>query len=240
MIFNFRNCLIVLSTMFACLQAYASDNIHYIGFNKFVADNEAESSRVFDDYIHQLRPIMSRYGMTVDAFDVLHGGSAELPADVVTFGSAPDEESFQAFFADPELQEIFPMLVGALGGHEVIFTSGPFSVTGNESGHTLLSLNWVDGDATDGVSRIQALNEKTSSVFGQYGVRQIDDTAGLMSNRGLAAEITPTAPPQLLELWSIRDAHGYFDDPLVQSTNKKAEAIISRSEAFWLKARVIR
>ena len=55
---------------------------------------------MFDDYIRKLRPIMSRYGMTVDSYDVQHGGSDKLSADVVTFGSASDEESFQAFFQD--------------------------------------------------------------------------------------------------------------------------------------------
>lgn len=238
--FTHLNCMLFLLATFTNMPAHATDTVHYVGFNKFVADHEAESSRVFDNYIHRLRPIMTRYGMTVDAYDVLHGGTGELPADVVTFGSAPDEASFQAFFADPEFQEIFPMLVGALGGHEVIFTSGPFAVAGHEAGHTLLSLSWVRGEAEESVGEIQALNENTSAVFDRYGVQQIADTAGLMSNRGLAAEITPTTPPQLLELWSIRDAHGYFDDPFVQATNKKTKDLITRSESFWLKERVIR
>ncbi len=240
MIFTVQSCLLVLLAMFAGLSAHASDVIHYIGFNKFNAGYEADNGRVFDEYIHHLRPIMSRYGMTVDAYDVLHGGTEDLSADVVTFGSAPDEESFQAFFADPEFQQLFPMLVGALGDHQVIFTSGAFAVTLKEPGHTLLSLNWVNGDAIAGVGKLQDLNHRISPVFDQYGVRQIAHTTGVMSNRGLAAEIAQTTPPQLLELWSIRDAHGFFDDPLVQASNKESEAVVSRSESFWLRQRNIR
>jgi len=236
----FRGCLSVVLSAFFLVPAHAGDTIHYIGFNQFIADHAADSGRVFDDYIHQLRPIMSRYGMTVDAYDVLHGGTEQLAADVVTFGSAPDQESFQAFFADPEFQEIFPMLAGALGGHQVIFTSDAFALTGREPGHTLLSLNWVDGDAAEGVAKLQDLNHRISPVFDRYGAHQIAHTAGVMASRGLAAEVTATTPPQLLELWSISDAHGFFDDPLVQASNKEAELLLTRSESFWLRLRDIR
>jgi len=238
--YSFRSYLIVTLVLCASLPANAGDTVHYVGFNKFVADHEADSGQIFDDYIHRLRPIMSRYGLTVDAYDVLHGGTDELSANVVTFGSAPDEESFQAFFADPEFQQLFPMLIGALGDHQVIFTSSAFTVGERESGHTLLSLNWVEGDATEGVVKLQDLNDRMSPVFRQYGVRQIAHSTGVMSNRGLAAEITPTTAPQLLELWSIRDAHGFFDDPLVQASNGEAEAVTSRNESFWLRLREIR
>ena len=236
----FHACLIVMAAASAVVPAHAGDAIHYIGFNEFVADRAADSGRVFDDYIHQLRPIMSRYGMTVDAYDVLHGGTAQLAADVVTFGSAPDEESFQAFFADPEFQEIFPMLVGALGGHQVIFTADAFALTGREPGHTLLSLHWVEGDASEGVARLQALNHRISPVFDRYGVQQIAHAAGVMSSRGLAAEVAATTPPHLLELWSIGNAHAFLDDPLVQASNREAEILVSRKESFWLRLRDIR
>ncbi len=94
MISTFRSCLVVFLAVIAHSPGHASDTIHYIGFNKFVADHEAHSSRTFDDYIRKLRPIMSRYGMTFDAYDVLHGGGEDLEADVVTFGTAKDEDSF--------------------------------------------------------------------------------------------------------------------------------------------------
>ena len=75
---TFQSLMIVLLAVLVGAPADAGDTIHYIGFNKFVADPEADSGRVFDDYIHQLRPIMSRYGMTVDAYDVMHGGTEDL------------------------------------------------------------------------------------------------------------------------------------------------------------------
>ncbi len=236
----FKLCLLVLLTALAGPPALASGEIHYIGFNRFVADQETESGIVFDDYIRKLRPIMSRYGMTVDSYDVQHGGSDKLSADVVTFGSASDEESFQAFFQDPDFQQIFPMLFTALSDHQVIFTSDPFAVSGRKGGHTLLTLGWVDGDPVAGLARLQALNDEIRPVFATYGVELEAQTAGVMSNRGLAAEVTQTAPPHLLELWSIRDAHGFFDDPIVQSSNEAAEQVVSRSESFWLRPREIR
>lgn len=236
----FKCCLLVLLTAFAGPPALASGEIHYIGFNSFVTDQETESGIVFDDYIRKLRPIMSRYGMTVDSYDVEHGGSDKLPADVVTFGTASDEESFRAFFQDPDFQQIFPMLIEALGGHQVIFTSDPFAVSEKKGGHTLLTLEWVNGDPAAGLAKLQELNDEIRSVFGTYGVELEAQTAGVMSNRGLAAEVTQTTPPHLLELWSIRDAHGFFDDPVVRSSNEAAEHIVSRSESFWLRARKIR
>jgi len=232
-------CVVVLLAVLAGVPALAKGEIHYIGFNRFIADQATESGIVFDDYIRKLRPIMSRYGMTVDSYDVKYGGSDVLTADVVTFGTAMDQESFQAFFEDPDFQQIFPMLLTALSDHQVIFTADPFAVSGKTGGNTLLTLGWVDGDPAAGLARLKALNDEIRPVFGTYGVELAAQTAGVMSNRGLAAEVTPTTPPHLLELWSIRDAHGFFDDPIVQSSNEAAEQVVSRSESFWLRPRDI-
>jgi hypothetical protein len=236
----FKFCVLILLIAQSGSPATASGEIHYIGFNRFVAAQAMESGTIFDDYIRQLRPIMSRYGMTVDSYDVQHGGSDELTADVITFGTATDNESFQAFFEDPEFQQIFPMLLAALSDHQVIFTSDPFAVRSQKGAHTLLTLDWVNGDSDAGLARLEALNDKLRPVFGTYGVELAAQTSGVMSNRGLAAEVTPTAPPQLLELWSIRDAHGFFDDPVVRSSTEAKDQVLSRSEAFWLSPREIR
>ncbi len=236
----FKLCLFVLLTTLAGPPALASGEIHYVGFNRFVADKATDSGVVFDDYIRKLRPIMSRYGMTVDSYDVQHGGSDELSADVVTFGTASDSESFQAFFQDPDFQQVFPLLLTALSDHQVVFTSGPFAVSAKKGRHTLLTLEWIDGDPAAGLARLQAMDDELGPVFGTYGVELKAQSAGRMSNRGLATEVTPTEPPHLLELWSIRDAHGFFDDAKVQSSNEAAEQVVSRSESFWLRSREIR
>jgi len=235
-----KTCMLVLLATLTGPPAQASNEIHYIGFNRFVAGQEGASSRAFNEYIRKLHPIMSRYGMTVQTFDVVHGGTEDLAADVVSFGSANDEESFQAFFEDPEFQQIFPILIGALSDHQVIFTSGPFSIAGEKRGQLLLSLEWVEGQAAAGVAKLRDLNGQPSAVFDTYGVREIAHTAGVMSSRGLAGEITPTVPPHLLELWAIDDPHGFLDDPLVRSASVEAEGLLSRKESFWLRLRDIR
>lgn len=234
------NKVFLMVIMIAAIPATANDEIHYIGFNKFETQDVTNSGNAFNEYIRQLTPIMSRYGMTVQSYDVVHGGSDALDADVVTFGSARSQESFQAFFQDPEFQRIFPMLIGALSEHQVIFTGRPFAITGKDNGHTLLSLNWVKGDPGQTLARLNMLNEGISQVFDTYGVRQIAKASGVMSSRGLAGEVIQTSPPELLELWSMDNAHGFFDDPLVKAASEDAENLVLHSESFWLKPRNIR
>ena len=47
----FKLCLTILLTTLAGPPALASGEMYYIGFNRFVTDQEAESGVVFDDYI---------------------------------------------------------------------------------------------------------------------------------------------------------------------------------------------
>lgn len=224
-----------LSLMLIAGRVHA-DTIHYIGFNSFHSDERAKSAQAFDDYVHKLRSIMDRYGMTLAVYNVVHGGSEALPADVVTFGTAKDQQSFQAFFADPALHAIFPTLVGALSGHQVIFTSGPFVPDSGGREHLLLQLDWLEA-APGAQAKLRSESSAYQRAQQRYGVRQVAQSTGIMSNRGLAAEVRDTAPPQSLEMWRMQDAHGFFDDPDVQSVHHSIEALVDRSEAFWLTPR---
>ena len=220
--------LLLLSSITA-----AADEVHYIGFNKFVSDKKSDSAASFDSYTRRLRPIMDRYGMSLEVFTVVHGGSALLAADAVTFGTAKNMETMGAFFQDPELQAIFPDLVAALSEHQVIFTSSQFSPGDSEEGHLLLSMDWMQ-DKENGIEDFHTLINSLEAVCKQFGVSKLSSTSGVMSNRGLAREITPVAAPDLLELWTMRDAHGYYDDLRVNNVNKKLMDIVSRTESFWL------
>ena len=213
-----------------------ADTIHYIGFNSFHPGEHRQSAQDFDDYIGELRPIMDRYGMTLAVYNVVHGGSQALPADVVTFGTATDQQSFQAFFADPALHAIFPTLLGALSGHQVVFTSGPFLPDADGQEHLLLQLDWLPA-ATEKPAKLREESSAYSQAQQRYGVRQVAQSTGIMSNRGLAADVQDTVPPQSLEIWRMRDAHGFFDDPDVQTVHDRIEALVDRSEAFWLTPR---
>ncbi len=137
--------LACLCTIMFSLSLEAANAINFVGFNAFDKTDLKQSNRLFDNYIHQLIPIADKYGMTFGIYDVSHGGSETLDADVITFGSVPDMESFQAFFQDPEFAKISPMLHTALSGHQVIFTHSGFAPTPSR-GHTLLSLLWLQGD----------------------------------------------------------------------------------------------
>ncbi len=227
--------LVWLSLLLMVSRVHA-DNIHYIGFNSFHAGDHTQSAQDFDDYISELLPIMDKYGMTLAVYNVVHGGSEALPADVVTFGTATDQHSFQAFFEDPALHAIFPTLAGALSGHQVVFTSGPFlpDTAGRE--HLLLQLDWLQA-SPEAAAKLRADSSAYQQAQQRYGVRQVAQSTGIMSNRGLAAEVEDTVPPQSLEIWRMRDAHGFFDDPEVRTVHDSIEALVDRSEAFWLTPR---
>jgi len=242
--FKFTRILAIFSAVLLSQAAISADDsadtqIHYMGFNSFGAD-KAASGKAFDAYIVKLRPIMARYGVTGDPYSVVYGGKGELKADVVTFGTAKDQASFQAFFQDPELQAIFPMLIGALNDHQVVFTAHSFAPGPERAGaNVLLSVNWLKGDTAEATMAVQALTEKASAIFSKYGVERLGKTVGVYSNRGLAAEIEDTVPPHLVELWAMKDAHGYFDDPVSLATEKEAKSLITRSESFWITERKI-
>jgi hypothetical protein len=220
-------------------KAYANDKIHYIGFNAFLEENKGVSGRAFDDYIKNLLPIMKRYGMTFDIYNVVHGGSDDLQADVVTFGSVKNMAVFQKFFQDPDFIAIFPRLHGALSSHQVVFTTSAFEQQQKSSGHTLLSLNWLTGEPTASADKVAQLFNSTVNLFEQYGVNKLVSSTGLMSNKGLAADVEQTAPPHQVELWSIDNAHGFLDNAEVKKMHHNVKKLVQRSEDFWLEKRKI-
>jgi len=230
--------LTVLSVMFLG-KAFGNDEIHYIGFNAFPEGDKGISGKVFNDYIQDLLPIMKRYGMTFDIYNVVHGGSDDLKADVVTFGSVKNMKVFQQFFQDPDFITIFPTLHNTLSSHQVVFTTSAFEQKQNTSGHTLLSLNWLLGEPTDSAVKVAQLLKATENLFEQYGVNKLVTSSGVMSNKGLAAEVEKTIPPHHVELWSIDNAHGFLDDSQVKKTHSKIKTLVQRSEGFWLEKRKI-
>jgi hypothetical protein len=144
----------------------------------------------------------------------------------------------QAFFRDPEFQAIFPLLHGALSGHQVIFTSSEFNPKLKPNTHTLLALNWLKEDTKESQLKLKSLFSTLTKTQRQYGVNQLEKTSGLFSNTGLSPdEIQPTAAPHQIELWSLEDAHGYLDHSDTQKANKQAKEYIQRSEDFWITAR---
>ena len=213
-----------------------ADAVHYVGFNKFEERSPDKSATLFDAYIVDLLPIMQRYNMKLEVYSVIHGGSEALDADVLTFGTAPDMQTFQKFFQDPDLQQIMPSLVAALSAHQVVFTAGDFMPGEASIDSLMLQLDWFEVSGKDSVAYEQLLGQY-SQVADQYGVIREASTTGIMSNRGLGAEIIEIPAPQSMELWRMRNAHGFFDDLSVIQTNRQIKDLVSRGEAFWLQVR---
>ena len=235
---NLTTYLVLLTLLFS-FRTFAGDEIHFIGFNTFDQENMAQSNKTFDNYITQLMPIMARHGMTYEMYNVKHGGSEALNADVITFGSIKNMQTFQTFFQDPALHAIMPMLEQALSQHQVVFTRDAMEKHHDASAHTLLSLQWLEGQPQQTSATLSAMTKNISERFSHYGVKKALASQGLMSNKGLGKDNQQTQPPHQVELWSINDAHGFFDDPKVVEFDRKIKQYIQRSENFWLKQRLI-
>lgn len=232
---------VALAILVSSLPSVAEGEVHFIGFNSLKAENKAEHTKTFDAYIKKLRPILRRYDVTTDVYDVVFGGDGNVKADFVTFGTAKDQKSFEAFFQDPEFHAIFPMLIGGLSEHQVVFTPQAFAPDGEAiPGHTFLALNWLKDDTQKSRSAIEAITEKLEPFNRKYGARKIAFGMGVYSNKGLAADVVDTTPPQFVELWSIRDAHGLFEDEKAKVIFSETKNLVERSESYWLRERDIR
>ncbi len=211
--------------------------INYIGFNDFIDDRSVDTDKVFTEYITAILPIMERYGMTLETYRVHHSSSDSLQADAITFGTAPDQEKFAAFFADPAFQAVFPKLVGIIKGHTVVMTSGTFAPAflRERKEDTLLSVYWFDGDATAKRGEFDRLQTSLAQKMERFGVSVQKETTGMAANEGLGAGVKAVDPPHLLTLRTFRDAHGYFDDPLVQRTRTEIHQILKTKGGFWIK-----
>jgi len=84
---------------------------------------------------------------------------------------------------------------------------------------------------------IEQSNQKIQHTFDSYGVNQLVTTVGIMSNKGLGQEVKTTIAPQYVELWSMRDAHGFFENKQVIASNQKTKEYIKRAENLWIKER---
>ncbi len=232
--------LMVVLLLGTAMPSFAEGMVHFIGFNSLKVDNKAHHKDTFDAYIKRLKPILAKYDVTTDVYDVVFGGDGEIKADFITFGTAKDQQSFQAFFQDPEFHQIFPMLLGALDEHQVIFTAEAFSPDAEAiPGHTFLALNWLKGDVVEARKEVDALVQKLAPYNKKYGARKIAFGSGVYSNKGLAAEVVDTTAPQFVELWSIKDAHGLFEDIKAKEIFKETASIVERSESYWLQERKI-
>lgn len=212
-----------------------SSKIHYVGFNDFLDTND-NAEQVFKKYTEAITPIMERHGLTLITYKVTHSLSDHISADAITFGTAPDQERFAAFFADPDFQAAFPDLVGIIDEHVIVFTDGhfmPSEVTPERD--TLLQLYWFASDAATGVNAFRESEAGLANLKSRYGVTDDAESHGVMVNRGLAGEITSEEPPHLMTIGGYRHAHAYLEHPTVEMARKEIEEKLEKSSAFWIK-----
>ncbi|MEO1136264.1 MAG: hypothetical protein AAFW68_06585 [Pseudomonadota bacterium] len=207
--------------------------IHYIGFNDFIDDEAANADQVFSDYVETITPIMARYGLTLEAYRVVHANASGLAADAITFGAAPDQASFAAFFADPEFQAAFPKLVGVIEDHTVIFVDDLLPAAPDHA-PAMLRLYWLQEDRAENRAKIAEAQKVLGEARASFGVEVLGVRSGLMANRGLGGEIEAVAPPDMISLTTFGDAHGYFDDPRVKSVAQEIDGLVRDDGAFWI------
>ena len=209
--------------------------INYVGFNYFKSDQLAQNKKIFSDYIEKLVPIMDRHGMTLETYRVAHGGSDFLKAHAITVGTAPSQESFAGFAADPDFHEIFPTLVGIIEAHTVVFSEDVIEpVSRDESGHLLLATAWLKEGRADSLEALLKLEQGTAAERQKFGVELQVRTVGVMASRGLTDDLESITPPDVMALWRVNDAHGYFDASKVQDFTGRSQKYFEEHTSFWL------
>lgn len=227
---------LIISVVFgtSALQADpTSHQIHYVGFNSLKADQKATHDKAFRDYIQALKPIMASHGLTLEVFETTHQ-NAEQPVDYISFGSAPDQASFQRFFDDPAFQALFPVLVGALEHHFVAFTDGPFKPNTEHKSHQLLSVSWLQGDIAQSLKTLNALRVENVNVLERHNVEFVAVRHGVMASTGLADHVEMVPAPNLMEIWQIPDPHTLFDDKAFQNMESDAKQHTQNIRSYWI------
>ena len=144
--------------------------VHFVGFNTLKAGDEAKAT--FKDYVEKLTPIMAKHNMSVDVLEVLDDHESELKTSFITFGSGPGMADMQAFFRDPEFHAIFPILLGIIEDHNVVFVDKNLARNIKQGDEYLLAAGWSE-------------NQKLNTLHAK----------GLMGNNGVGGDITPFEPP---------------------------------------------
>ena len=215
------------------LSSPAKAQVHYVGFNDFI-DNIDDVDAVFSNYTKTIIPIMGRYGLTLKTYRVTYSLGNTITANAITFGTAPDIESFQAFFADPDFQAAFPKLVGIIENHTVVFTDGSFAPKMVEDHHTMIRLDWLKEPIDNNYAALEKLDESLRGLWKTYGVTQIASAHGVTANAGLAGEIKTVPAPQRMVIRNFRDAHDYLEQESVENVHEAMKKHVLTSSIFWI------
>ncbi len=208
--------------------------VSYIGFNTLKSDHKAANVKAFLGYIKTITPLMEAHGMTLDVYKVDHSSDPEKPVDFITFGTAKDQQSFQAFFANADFQKAFPTLVGVIDAHFVSFVDGPVTPEKNHEGYTQLSLDWLKSTDDGTMEQVAALNHKIEGIAAHHGARQTHRVAGQFASTGLTDDIAPAEAPTIVSVWHMNDPHGFLEHSEVSKLNKQAAENSKMFRSYWI------
>ena len=208
--------------------------VSYIGFNTLKSNHKAANVAAFHEYIRAIKPLMTAQGMTLDVYKVDHNSDPAGPVDFITFGTAKDRQSFQAFFANEDFQRAFPTLVGIIEAHFVSFVDGPVIPEKIHGGYTRLSLDWLKSTDDDMLKRIAEINHKVEEIAAHHGARQTHRVAGQFASTGLTDDIAPAEAPNVVSLWHMKDPHDFLEHSDVSKLNKQAAEMSKMYRSYWI------
>lgn len=235
----FASLLVLFASLHVAADHHATNEHHqpqvsYLGFNMLKADHKAHRVKAFKDYIKTIRPIMEKYGHTLDVYKIDHANMPDHAADFVTFGTAPSQAAFQAFFADTEFQHAFPQLVENIEQHFVTFLDTPIVPEAHDHGHLQLSMNWLK-PMDEGMRTAHRIQSHQLIGLGAHsGARQTHYAHGTLASVGLTDDVAPEQPPTTVTLWHMTDPHGFLDQDKVKDLTRSLADFSSQLMVFWI------
>lgn len=208
--------------------------ISYIGFNTLKSGHKAANVKAFLEYIKTITPLMEAQGMDIAVYNVDHTSDPEKPVDFITFGTAKDQQSFQAFFANDDFQKAFPTLVGVIETHFVAFVDSPVIPEEVHGGYTQLSLDWLKSTDGEMMKQVDALNHKIEGIAAHHGARQTHRVAGQFASTGLTDDVAPAEAPSIVTVWHMKDPHGFLEHSEVSKLNKQAAENSKMFRSYWI------
>ncbi len=213
---------------------HGAPQVSYIGFNTLKADHKTGRIKAFHDYIATIKPIMEKYGHTLSVYKVDHNSDPEQPVDFITFGTAPDQQAFGAFFGDKEFQQAFPTLVENIDAHFVTFASSLVVPERRHGGHTMISLDWLK-EMDDGARHaFGAAEHKLLTLGSEKGATRTHHAMGTRASTGLARDIAETEAPSAISVWHMTDPHSFLDDAAVRELNQQLAHHTEAYRSFWI------
>ncbi len=233
----------LLLVAFASMAAYAADHhvgtndhaqVSYIGFNTLKSARKGQNVEKFLQYVATIKPIMEAHGQTLDVYSVDHNSDPSMPVDFITFGTAKDQQSFQAFFANSEFQAAFPTLVGIIEQHFVTFLDKPVVPQRTDSGYTQLSLDWLKAVEGNTYEEMRKLDHQLMELGAGKGATKTHQAAGVIASTGLTDDLAPATAPSIVSVWRMEDPHAFLEDDTVTALNKKMAQYSETFRSYWI------